>query len=270
MSRRIKTYPFNQEFNDEIVADADSIKDLKLPGAYVECISVTTGTKKIITLRTDVYALEESKGVHLQLIEEDDKENETGRKSDEVIIDEIKFCDAIHEAVINKLTVENDSFIKDIIKETIEEFAKSKVTGDEWLCNINYDGFGVIRTGDTIIGTFDRVIFDKNTVTLDYCVGNFNLNNIFDCNVLFKIKNKCFKLFDIEMKSVNSVNDYYCTYVIEKYKGEFLSEIPVDEEVYKDFVRYSEDTADLFLEQRINVTDNSIEEQDDSYLNDIL
>lgn len=270
MSRRIKTYPFNQEFNDEIAADADSIKDLKLPGAYVECISVATGQKEIMTLRTDVYALEESKGIHLQLVEEDDKGNETGRKSDEVIIDEIKFCNAIHEAVINKSTIERDSFVKDIITSTVEEFARSKVSGDKWLCTVNYDGFGVIRSGDTVIGTCDRTVFEKDKIILDYCVGNFNLNNIIDCNIFFKAGDKCYKLSDIKMKSVTSANDYYCTYTIEGYKGEFLHDIPIDDSVFKDFVRYSDDTAEQFVEQRISIIDNGEEEQDNSYLDDIL
>lgn len=270
MSRRIKTYPFNQNFNDELAADADSIKDLKLPGAYVECVSVETGQKEIISIRTKVYALEESKGIHLYVVEEDKDGVETDKKSEEIVVDEIQFCDALHDAICKETTAEETPFIQQIITTAIENYAKSEISGDKWLCTVNYDGFGVIRTGDSIIGTFDRVIFNKDTVTLDYCVGNVNLNNIVDCNIWFKTGKKCFKLVDISMKNVTSINDYYCTYTLDKYKGEFLSDICVDSSVFEGLVQYSDDTAEQFLKERTNIIDTEEDEQESSYFDDIL
>jgi len=271
MSRRIKTYPFNQRFNDEIAVDADTIKDLKLPGAYVECISVATGKKDIISIKTKVWALEESEGIHLQLVEEDKDGVETDKRSEETVIDEIKFCDALHDAVCKETTAEETPYIHKIISQEIERYAKSQVSGDKWLCTINYDGFGVIRTGDDIIGTFDRVIFNKDSIVLDYCVGSANLNNIVDCNIWFNAHDsKCFKLTDITMKSVTSDNDFYCTYTIEKYTGSFVPNICVSDEVFKDFVRYSEDTAEQFLRERTAVIDSATEEEDTSYYDDLL
>lgn len=270
MSRRIKTYPFNQKFNDELAADADSIKDLKLPGAYVECVSVETGQKEIVSIKTKVYALEESKGVHLYLVEEDKDGVETDKKSEEIIVDEIQFCDALHDAICKETTAEETPFIQQIITTAIENYAKSEVSGDRWLCTVNYDGFGVIRSGESIIGTFDRVNFSKDTVTLDYSVGNVNLNNIADCNIWFKTGSKCFKFTEVSMKSVTSTNDYYCTYVLDKYKGKFLSEICVDDSVFEGLVRYSEQTAEQFLEERTSIIDNEDDEEDNSFFDDIL
>lgn len=271
MSRRIKTYPFNQKFNDELAADADSIKDLKLPGAYVECVSVETGRKEVISIKTKVWALEESEGIHLQLIEEDKDGVETSYKSEEIVINEIQFCDALHDAACKDTTAEETPFIQQTITKAIEDYARSQISGDKWLCTIHYDGFGVIKTGDTIIGTIDRVTFNKNTIILDYCVGNFNLNNIEDCSILFKAGNKGFKLTDIKMQNVTSINDYYCTYIIDSYKGEFLLNVPIDDTMFEWFVRYSDETAEEFMEQRISVIDNNIEEeQTNSYYDDIL
>ena len=270
MSRRIKTYPFNQKFNDELGIDADTVESLKLPGAYIDCLSLTTKQKEILTVKTKVYALEESKGIHLQLVEEDREGHETGDKSEEIVIDEIKFCDSIHKAVCDDVTVEEIPFIKKTIMSLIEDYAKNQISGDRWLCSVNYDGFGAIMTDDTIIGTVDRVTFEKESIVLDYCVGNFNLNNIINCSIVFKTGNKAFKLTDIKMKNVTSNNDYYCTYTIEDYKGELLSEFPLKDDIFDGFVSYSNKTAEQFVEQRTSLIDSEEDEQDNSYLDDIL
>lgn len=270
MSRRIKTYPFNQRFNDEIAVDANTIKDMKLPGAYVESLSIATGEREIVSLRAEVYALEESKGIHFYLVEETKDGVETGNTSDEIVIDEIAFCDALHEAICNDITIEECKYVRRIITSEIEKFAKTKMSGDKWLTTINYDGHGVIMSSDFIIGTVDRTTFNKENIVLDYCVGNFNLNNIENCSIVFKTENKIYRLSDISMESVTSDNNsYYCTYTISKYKGEFLNELPVNESIFDGFINYSETVADEWLEQRTKIIDNE-EEQDNSLYDDIL
>lgn len=269
MGRRIVTYPFNEKFHDIIAADADTIQDIKLPGAYVECRSIATGEKNILSVKPVVFALETEPGIHFYLVEEHDNQEEQKRSS-EVIIDEIEFCNALYNAVMTDITAEETEFIRDLIANQLQHYAMFELTEDKWLSTIKYDGFGVIKSDDTIIGTIDQVMFTKDSLILDQCVGNVNLNKVVNCNIWFKSGNKGFKLSDINMDNVKSDNDFYCTYTLTGYKGEFLEDICVPEETYKSLVRFSENTAEQFLSERIDLLNEEEKEEQENLYDDIL
>lgn len=264
MGRRIITYPFNEKFHDAIVADAETIKDIKLPGAYVECRSIVTGEKSILSVKPVVFALEDEPGIHFYLVEEGNNNHDEQRKSSETVIDEIEFCNALYGAIMADITAEETEFIRNLITNQLQHYATYELTEDKWLSTIRYEGFGVIRSGEIIIGTIDQVMFNKDNLILDQCVGNVNLNKIVNCNIWFKSGNKGFKLSDITMDNVKSDNDYYCTYTLTGCKGEFLEDICIPEETYKSLVRFSEDTAEQFLAERINLLNDETEEENNS------
>lgn len=270
MGRRIVTYPFNEKFHDEIAADAETIKNIKLPSAYIEYKSIATGDKSILSVKPVVFALEDEPGIHFYLVEENNDKKEQ-KKSSEIVIDEIEFCNALYGAIMADITAEETKFIRSLITDQLQHYAMYELTEDKWLSTIKYDGFGVIRSGETVIGTIDQVMFNKDDLIMDQCVGNVNLNKIVDCNIWFKSGNKGFKLSDITMDNVKSDNDYYCTYTLTKYKGEFLNDICIPEETYKNFVRFAEDTAEQFLVERIDLlNDETGEEENHSLYDDIL
>lgn len=272
MSRIIKQYPYTEEFKDEVQVSANTISTLRFPGAYIECISFSDDYDKVISLATNVWAEEDTKGIHAHVVEKDKDGNKTGKKSKEIVIDEIQFCDAIYDICREDKSAESSPFIRDIIYDLVQDFAINEMKGDLWLCGVNYDGHGIICSGEDIIGTIDRVVFEKGSLILNYCVGNINLNNIENCNIKFHTNDKHFILNDIKMQNVTSDNEFYCTYCLSDYKGTYSDEPVFDEDIFEGFVPYSPENEEQFFEQRNSLTyyDSSSESSSSGYLDELL
>lgn len=262
MSRRIATYPFSKEFNDTLECDADSIKDFELPGVRMECFNFENDTEEVTAFRSVPRAEEEREGVFIKLVEEDKDGNLTSNESDEIVIDEKKFCDAIYEAIINGDVAEDSKFIQDSIFKVAKHYALSKLSGGKWFFRVDYDGFGVICSGDEIIGTVDSIRFNKDEVRLDRCIGNINLNQVEDCNVRFAVGDKCLRLTQFEMESVTSVSENFCTYVLKNYHGEQIDSIPVPADKLEQMKPYSDETADEFFHARIALIEDDSDKVD--------
>lgn len=264
MSRRIATYPFSKEFNDTLECDADSIKDFELPGVRMECFNFDDNSDEVTAFRSVPRAEEDREGIFIKLVEEDKDGNLTENESEEICVDEKKFCDAIYEAVIGGETAEESKFIQDCVYQLAKSYALSKFSGGKWYFRIDYDGFGVICSGDEIIGTVDSIRFNKEQVCLDRCIGNIDLNNVENCNVQFAIGDKCLKLTQFEMESVTSESENFCTYVLKNYHGEQIQSIPVPKEKIAEMKPYSEDTAEEFVSARVALIEND-EEKDSTF-----
>lgn len=264
MSRRIATYPFAKEFNDTLTCDADEIKDFELPGVRMECFNFGSDSEEVTAFRSIPRAEEEREGVFIKLVEEDSDGNLTQNESAEICVDEKKFCDSVYEAVVGGDTVEDSKFIQDSVYQLAKNYALSKLSGNKWFFRIDYDGFGVICSGDEIIGTVDSIRFNKDEVILNRCIGNINLNQVEDCNIQFAVGDKCLKLTQFEMESVTGESENFCTYVLKNYHGEQIESIPVSKEKIEEMKPYSEETAEEFVSARISLIDG-VDDDDNTF-----
>ena len=257
MSRIIKVFPFNETYNDTIDCDAASVSEFELPGVRMQCFNFDSDKDEITSFRTVARAEEERKGVFLKLVEEDAEGNLTKNESEEIVVDEIEFVDAIYAAVnTGNDTAEDSEFIQKQVYTLAQNHAMSELSGGKWYFKVDYKGFGVICTGDDIIGTVDSVKFTKESVVLDYCVGNIDLNQVEDCNIRFSVGGKCFKLTNFKMESVVGHTENLCTYTLKDYHGEIITEIPVDKEQLDKMIPYEPDKEEEFVAQRMELVDD--------------
>jgi len=267
MSRRIKSYPFHEAFNDTLECDADSVSEFELPGVRMQCFNFENDTDEITTFRSVARAEEERKGIFIKLVEEDSDGNLTKNESEEIVVDEEQFCDAIYEAINGGDTAEDSEFIQKAVYDAAQKYAMSELSGGKWFFRISYKGFGIICTGDEIIGTVETVEFNKDNVVLDYCVSNINLNQVEDCNIKFSVGGKCFKLTNFTMESVSGRTENLCTYVLKDYHGEIIDSISVDDEVLESMIPYDESSEDEFIKQRVQLVDGN-KTDDNSFFDD--
>lgn len=254
MSRMIKVWPYNEMYNDKIECDAASINDFELPGVRMQCFNFESDKDEISSFRTVARAEEERKGIFLRLVEEDAEGNLTEKKSEEIVVDEIEFVDAIYGAVeAGNDTAEDSEYIQQKVLELAQNYAMSELSGGKWYFKVDYVGFGVICTNDDVIGTINSVKFDKDAVILDYCVGNIDLNQVDNCNVRFSVGGKCFRLTNFNMESVVGHTENLCTYTLKNYHGEIINELPADKEQIDAMIPYSQDKEEEFIAQRMKL-----------------
>ena len=271
MSRRIMEWPYNKTFGAPVEVDADTIEEFELPGVRMEAFDFYSNETCIASFLTKAKCYEDKEGIFIKIVEEDREGNLTSNESETVKVDEKEFVTDIYNAIAAGDTAEDSQVVQNTVIKIATDYAMSKLSGGKWFFRVNYEGFGVICTGNEIIGTVDVVCFDKEKVTLDFCVGNINLNNVEDCNVQFNVNGKCFKLTEFTMDNVKSDNDFYCTYELKNYKGEVINSTPVDDKI-ADLIPYSFEEAETFVAQRSKIIDgdkkNKFAEPDD--LDDLL
>lgn len=288
MSRVIKQYPYSKVLDDESYLKAESVQNIKLPVVKLSGIelldtkvypSAANGPNIItVSLQPKIYAKEDEKGIFMYLVEIENGE-ETDKKSEEIVIDEEAFADSIFKAMEEEISFDESFFLREILSsQLLSSYTDNYLKRDIFLLNTRYAGFGVILSGETVIGTVDCVkLQHDNSLILSYCVGNFDLNNIANCNVVFKTHNIWLNFFNIDMEKVICDNDYFCTYVIRSHslscnKHENLFN---DIKEFPTLVDFSEGHEEEFLEQRSNYIesfkkDNEDEQARKSYLDELL
>lgn len=263
MSRVIKEYPFNKKFGESLIASANTIKDIKLPGLFLDMVDLDTRRSEVIALQAECYCLEEEPGIHVSLVQLDRNNNKTDIKTAETVIDEVAFCDAMYECFLAEQSLEDTPFIRDIVTNLVKLYVKERTTSSCFTTDYGYDGFGVICSGKDIIGTVDNLkISNDFNLTFNYCVGNFNLTNVKDCKIFFTTGKAVFCISDIKACNVASSSDYYCTYYVTDYFFK-KEKFPVAEDEYSSFSSFSEFGAEKFLSERTIFLDNHSENEKD-------
>lgn len=287
MSRIIKQYPYSEVLDDESCLKADSVQKIQLPlirlvGLPLEegvVYSSTTSTPNLLTinLQPKMYAKEDEKGIFVYLVRLQDGE-ETDEKSQEVIIDEEVFADNIFKAVEQEISFDESYYLKDILANNLLfAYTDNYLKQDTLLMNTYYSGFGVILSNSTVIGTVDKIKLQADSdLVLSYCVGNFDLNNIENCNVIFNTHGIWLHFFNLNMRKVICNNDYYCTYMVQAYSFEYSKSGNIfgDIQELPSLSDYSEGNEAEFLEQRTAFIEDLQTETDtiqkNSYLADLL
>ena len=245
MSRIIKEYPLVERFGEPLTCTVECINSLLLPKVKIDYKShkdnhITT------TFEPQIRADETEQGIHMQLVELDKDDEPTGVVSDEIILPEIEFCDAIYQSILTKVPVDEGGYIRDHIISLINDFALSEKSLGFWFYDVVYQGEGYIYSDNDIIGTVDILQFDRDdNIILDYCVGNFNLNNIEKCVVKFTTNNKNIVINHVVMLESISNDDYY-TYVLQDSRFIEPKEIDMPR---NNFTRYDINEEE-FLEER--------------------
>lgn len=250
MSRVIKEYPFCAALGEKLTASADSIEAIRLPGVFLDIVSLDTRRSEVVSLKTKCYCLEETQGIHIYLVQVDHNNNDTEIRTKERVIDEVAFCDTMHECFNQEKQLEEDKFVREVITDLVRDYVMDRTSSCSFTTDFDYEGFGVICTGDNIIGTTD--IFKVNNqfeISFDHCVGNVNLNNVKDCKIFFKVNKASFCIADISNCKVSTDSNYYCTYKIPDYTIS-RAKLPVDDKVWKSFAKF-EDDVDKFFADRI-------------------
>ena len=265
MARIIKTYPPTPQFNEDIIAQADKIQDIFMPEYSLKNFSFSSSENEVLYLQASCYALEDSKGVHIKMYERDKEETER-LETEEVIIDELEFCDAVYSSIKKNQRLSNNSKISQICKDILNKFCTSTNRGDKWFFDTDYKGFGVITSGEEPIATIDTAVFHEKTVDLVHCVGNYNLNNVRDCSIKFWSCGSGFILEEFEMAKVINEEEGCCTYKIKLSGGKNL-----DDETYQTIAESRptyEQGVEQFIEDRLKYLEeanNDEEEQENIY-----
>ena len=287
MSRVIKQYPYSKVLDDESYLKADSVQKIQLPlirltglpleESIVYPSTVNTPNFLTINLQPKMYAKENEKGIFLYLVEMQDGE-ETDKKSQEVVIDEEVFADNIFKAVEEEISFDESYYLKDVLASNLlSSYTDNYLKQDILLMNTHYAGFGIILSNNTVIGTVDRIkLQPDDDLTLSYCVGNFDLNNIENCNVVFNTHGIWLHFFDLTMRKIICNNDYYCTYVIQTYSLTYSKHgnVFADIKEFPSLIDYAEGSEEEFLEQRTNFIEELQTEADmvqkNNYFSDLL
>ena len=265
MSRIIKTYPPTPQFNEDIIAQADKIKDIFMPEYSLQSFTFGTSRNEVITLQTTCYALEDTKGVHIKMAQKDQHED-TKLQTKEVIMDEIEFCDAVYHSVERNERLSNNPKIKEVCQGILNDFCTSSERGNKWFFDVEYKGFGVILSDVNVIATIDTVVFKEDTVKLIHCVGNYNLNNVENCVIQFWSYGKGFVLLEFNMDKVINEEEGCCTYTIAVIEGR-----DTDDTTYQEAAENRpsyEQGVEQFIEDRLAYIEEctvDVEEEDNIY-----
>lgn len=287
MSRIIKQYPYSKVLDDEAYLKAESVQKISLPIVRLSGIELEENKNYLssanrlnyinVSLQPKMYAKETEKGIFMYLVELENGE-ETDKKSEEFIIEEEIFADNLYKAMENEISFDESHYLKEILSnKVLASYTDNYLKRDILLINTYYGGFGIIMSGNTVVGTVDRIKLQQDDdLILTYCVGNFDLNNLVQCKVVFHTHNIWLCFSDIVMRRVMCDNDYFCTYLIESYTMAYskhgnifcdIKELPV-------LVDYSSESCEEFLEQRTTLIEKLQEETDivqkQSYLDDLL
>ena len=265
MSRLIKQYPYSELFHDVLECNADTIEGFEMPAFRVEFYNFQNNISDgVILFNAHARAEEERPGVFVKLVQEENY-NDTPIETPEIEVDEIKFVDEIYNIVTSGQTVEDSKYMQDLVYQLGRDFALNELDNSRWCYRIEYPGFGIIKSGDEIIGTIDTVVFDKHELRLNYCVGNSDLNKVDNCVIQFNCHGRCFEVSKFEMESVSSDNEYYCTYVLSGYSGKQIDAIDLPKEEFKDLHPYSKVDAEDFIADRIAIIEGSEKKSDNPY-----
>lgn len=130
MSRTIKAYPYNEEFGDTICCSAESIKEFEFPQA-VSCISKDFQEHKLL-VSFEAEAKEDEKGIFIKAYTKPkagyDIPKELLGLSTTIIVDEIKFVDAVYDAVtVEQSTMDESKIIQDMLYSAVKKFTEEFV-----------------------------------------------------------------------------------------------------------------------------------------------
>lgn len=261
-SRVIKQYPFDEKIGDEVICHADQIKELRLPSFQLKYFDINTNSVSFKDYVIRCFAREEDKGVFIRIVGV--KENETpemiatrdpeqDEDFSEVVIDEIDFCDNLYNAAIREEFLGNSEYIHKIIHDLSLKHAKDKmIENGQYFFNMDYNGFGLIYSGEDNIATIDSIKFtEESPLILMHCVGNADLNNISNCKIDFLVEDiYSLRVDNFMMESVEGEDEYTCCYKLKDIDIKHISRLKFNKQTVKSMHSYAKDNIEQFVNER--------------------
>lgn len=261
-SRVIKQYPFDEKIGDEVICHANQIQELRLPSFQLKYFDINNNSVSYKDYIIRCFAKEEEKGVFVRIIGV--KENETpemiasrnpeeDEDFSEVVIDEIEFCDNLYNAAVREEFLGNSEYIHSIIHDLSLKHAKDKmINNGQYFFNMDYNGFGLVYSGDDNIATIDSIRFtEESPLILMHCVGNADLNNISNCKIDFLVEDiYSFRIDNFNMESVEGEDEYTCSYKLKDIDIKHISRLKFNKQTMKSMHSYSKDNIEQFVEER--------------------
>lgn len=261
-SRVIKQYPFDEKIGDEVICHANQIKELRLPSFQLKYFDINTNSVSFKDYVIRCFAREEDKGVFIRIVGV--KENETpemiatrdpeqDEDFSEVVIDEIDFCDNLYNAAIREEFLGNSEYIHKIIHDLSLKHAKDKmIENGQYFFNMDYNGFGLIYSGEDNIATIDSIKFtEESPLILMHCVGNADLNNISNCKIDFLVEDiYSLRVDNFMMESVEGEDEYTCCYKLKDIDIKHISRLKFNKQTVKSMHSYAKDNIEQFVNER--------------------
>lgn len=261
-SRVIKQYPFDDKIGDEVICHANQIQELRLPSFQLKYFDVNGNSVSYKDYVIRCFAKEEEKGVFIRIVGIKDNESpemiatrspEEDDDFSEVVIDEIEFCDNLYNAATREEFLGNSEYIHNIVHDLSLKHAKDKmIKNGQYFFNMDYNGFGLVYSGDDNIATIDSIKFtEESPLILMHCVGNADLNNVNNCKIDFLVEDAySLRVDSFDMESVEGEDEYTCSYKLKNVDIKHINRLKFNKQIIKDMHTYSKENVEQFVEER--------------------